>query len=117
MCYDKCDEIEKRLWLFSCESYEEMNLVVTSKEDKAIIKELERLSMDYSFVHDYDHDKVDEMLTNTIISNEVEKAVEKCQKETQIATAKSLLNASMSIEEIAKHTGLSIEEVKSIKKN
>ena len=65
MCYDKRDEIEKRLWLFSCKDINEMKSVAHSNEVKAIMKELERLSMDEKFFFDYDHEKLNKMLMNT----------------------------------------------------
>lgn len=43
MCYDKCDEIEKRLWLFSCKDISGMKRVVGNNEDKAIIEELNKI--------------------------------------------------------------------------
>lgn len=147
MCYDKCDEIEKRLWLFNCNSYEEMRKNKLSEEDKAIIDELERLSMDSDFIHNYDHDKVDEMLNRTILENETRKAREEARKEgleegrqegikegieegrqegiregieegsqnKTISIAKNLLNLNISIEDISKSTGLSLEEIEHLK--
>ncbi|MBO5095803.1 MAG: hypothetical protein J6B98_02915, partial [Bacilli bacterium] len=113
MCYDKCDEIEKRLWLFSEKDIEEMKRVVDNEEDKAIVEELERLSMDLQFVHDYDHEKVNKMLMNT----EKELGKQEGKKEASIEIAKKLLLKNLNVEEIIEITGLSIEELEKLKEN
>ena len=111
MCYDKCDKIEKRLWLFSEKDIEEMKRVVDNEEDKAIIEELERLSMDEKFFFDYDHEKVNKMLMNT----EKELGKQEGKKETAIEIAKKLLLKNLNVEEIIEITGLSIDEIEQLK--
>lgn len=57
-CYDKYEEVDKRLVLFNCTSFEEMRGLNTSPIDLKIIEELERLSMDMDFRDDYDYENV-----------------------------------------------------------
>ena len=115
MCYDKCDEIEKRLWLFSEKDIEEMKRIVDNEEDNAIIEELERLSMDLQFAHDYDHEKVNKMLMNTEKELGKQEGIIEGEKNKAVEIAKKLLQENISIEKVSEITSLSIEEIQQIK--
>lgn len=52
----------------------------------------------------------------SVIETAVEEAVEEAVAENKIEIAKSLLGTTLSAEEIAKHTGLTIEQIKQLRK-
>ena len=64
--YNRYDEIDKRLVLFNCKSYEEMESLTTNSYDIKLIQELRRLSMDNEFIDHYDFENVQRKLQNSI---------------------------------------------------
>ena len=116
MCYDKCNEIEKKLWLFECESFNEIKELKLNEEDKWIVKEMERLAMDNKFIDEYDAEKVNKILMNTKYEEGYDKGIAKGEKQNSIEIAKKMLEKGMSEDEIAELTQLSIEEIKKIYK-
>jgi len=119
VCYDNLSRTEKKIYLFNCESYEEMEKLNLEEEDKYIVSELRRLSMSERFIDDYDTEKVNQMLMTSEhesgYEQGVERGIEQGSKETAINIAKSLLKSDMSMEEIAQHTNLTLDEIITIK--
>lgn len=113
--YNKCDEIEKRLWLFSCKSIDEMNHVVDNDEDKAIVMELERLSMDENFRYLYDNEIVQKKLINSAkdegFEQGIEKGIEQGKIDKTCEIVNNLLKKDFSLEEISEMINISIEEI------
>ncbi len=64
MCYDECNKIDKRLWLFGCESFKEMESVLDD-DNRLIIEELRRLRMNNEFIDEYDYENVQRKLMNS----------------------------------------------------
>jgi len=123
LCYDNCNEIEKKLWLFNCKSFEEMKSQNLSAKDRWIVEELERLSMDDKFIDEYDAEKVNRMMMQTEfddgfeqgIEQGIEKGIEKGSKETTVEIAKESLKLNIPVEQISKITKLTIEEILNLK--
>jgi hypothetical protein len=64
--YKELSRIDKRLYLFRCKSYEEMHNIIDNEKDKKILEELERLGMNRRFVCEYDREKVNKKLMNSL---------------------------------------------------
>lgn len=117
MCYDKCNEIDKRLWLFSATTFEEMRKVVNDKNIE-IIEELERLSMNDKFIDEYNYENVQRKLLNTIkdegYQEGMELGIQEGIKQNQIKITKNLLKENIDINIISKTTGLTYEEIEKL---
>lgn len=113
--YNNLGKIDKRLWLFTCTSYEEMYNVVDDDESLYIIQELERLSMNDTFKDEYDAELVNRTMMKSVESEGYEKGKLEGKQEQTIEIAKNLLEDNMDINFISKHTGLSKEEIESLK--
>ena len=75
--------------------------------------EIEKLKLNDEFNAWYNAEKVEEKCRNSAYSEGVDVG----EKNKQLEIAKSLLNTDMSINEISKHTGLSIRELEEISVN
>ena len=119
MCYDKCNETEKKLWLFGCKSFEEMKSQNLSDEDKWIVEELERLAMDQKFIDEYDAEHVNQMLMNTKYdegyNSGYDNGIEQGIEQEKIEIAKDMLKENIPVEQISKITKLTLEEIKKLK--
>ena len=127
ICYDKANKTEKKLYLFNCKSFDEMNKLNLSEEDKWIVLELERLAMDEKFIDDYDAEKVNQMLMkseyNSGYDDGITQGIEQGilqgtlqgEKNKTIEIAKSLLKLNIPIEQIEISTKLNHEEVLKLK--
>lgn len=117
MCYDKCNEIDKRLWLFSATTFEKMRKVVNDKNIE-IIEELERLSMNDKFIDEYNYENVQRKLLNTIkdegYQEGMELGIQEGIKQNQIKITKNLLKENIDINIISKTTGLTYEEIEKL---
>ena len=109
--YNKLNLIDKRLCLFNCTSFEEMHELVDNEDDLKIVKKLEELSMDEKFIKSYDVEKVNQKLMNSMKQEGIEQGIE--QEKYQIA--RNSLNQNLSIDTISTITGLSINQINSIK--
>ena len=118
LCYDKLNEAEKKLYLFNCESFKEMKSLNLSNEDRYIVEELWRLSMDDKFYDDYDAEHVNKMLINTEhmtgYEEGLEKGIEQGSKDTSIEIAKKMLMNNEPVEKISNFTNLSINEIEKL---
>ena len=134
-CYDKYEEVDKRLVLFNCTSFEEMRGLNTSPIDLKIIEELERLSMDMDFRDDYDYENVQRKLRNsakiegyqegfnlgmeagmkTGIENGMETGIETGMRDSKIQIAKNMITEGMNSITISRITGLTIQEIENLK--
>ena len=108
------------LSLFTARSYEELREIAgDEKEALKIVNELEKLGIDDELGAVYDNEQMQKRLLNTARNwgyddgKEAGKAEGK--REEQLTIAKNLLNMGiMSKEDIAKTTGLSVEELKNL---
>lgn len=118
-CYDKYDEMERRLVLFNSRSFEEMEDITKDSFDLKIIKELRNLSMDEVFLTEYEKEKVQEKLVNSAfqeginkgMEQGIEQGIEQGVKKEKIEIVKSMLANSIDIKVISACTGLTIEEI------
>ena len=117
-CYDRYDEIGRRLVLFTAKSFEEIESITQNSFDLEIIKELRNLSMDGIFLTAYEKEKVQQKLVNSAykegLNKGIEKGMEQGNKESKIEIAKSMLAEDESLEKISRYTGLSIEDIQNI---
>jgi len=112
VCYHRSNEIDKRLRLFSCTSYEEMYSIVDKDDPNYfIIEELRRLGMNNKFVDEYDYEFVQKKLMNSI----KDEGYEKGKMDRNIEIAKKSLEQNLDINVISTITGLSIEEINDLK--
>ena len=111
LCYDKYSEIDKRLCLFTINDFEEMRNLIKDDETLRILKELERLGMDNDFMNDYDYEKVQKKLMNSIRYEGYEEGVQN----EKIEIAKKLLLKNVDENTILETTGLTIEEIEKLK--
>ena len=79
--------------------------------------EIEKLKLNDEFNAWYNAEKVEEKCRNSAYSEGYSEGVDNGTTETKLEIAKSLLNTDMSINEISKHTGLSISELEEISNN
>ena len=120
VCYHRSNEIDKRLRLFSCTSYEEMYSIVDKDDPNYfIIEELRRLGMNNKFVDEYDYEFVQRKLMNSIKDEGkrdgyLEGKLEG-EKSKQLGIAKKMLDKGSEIDFISECTGLNINEIKSLK--
>ncbi len=117
MNYNECNEHKKFLWLFSCNTIEEMKSVVDNDEDKEIIHELERLNMDENFRFEYDAEQSQKMMVNSARKEGIAEGIEQGIEQERINSIKVLSMNGISDEKIAESYGLTIEEVKEILEN
>ncbi len=112
VCYDKCNLIDKRLWLFACNNFEDMKQV-TDEISLRVIKELEVLSMNNEFRDDYDYENVQRKLMNSMKNEGYEDGA----KDKTIEIAKKLLSSNVDIKIIIDSTGLTKEEIENLTSN
>lgn len=116
VCYDS-DEVDVSLSLFFATSFDEMRKLTKNPKDIEIIEELERLAMDEEFKIHYDQEAVRRKTENSIRKESYEKGLEqgeeKGKEKKQTEIVRNLLKlGTISIEDISKATGLTIEEIK-----
>ena len=112
VCYHRSNEIDRRLRLFSCTSYEEMYSIVDKDDPNYfIIEELRRLGMNNKFVDEYDYEFVQKKLMNSI----KDEGYEKGKIDEKLEIAKKMLDDGFDIQNIIKYTGLSIDEINDLK--
>ena len=93
-----------------------MRKLTTNPKDLLVIKELEKMAMEENWVFAYDHEIVRKKTENSIRFESYQKGLEAGKeegiKENQIEIAKNLLKLkTISIEDISKSNGLTIEEI------
>ena len=115
MCYDKCSDIDKRLWLFGCESLEEMEKVLDD-DNEIIIKELRRLSMNSEFIDEYDYENVQRKLMNSMHDEGYDEGFDTGYDSGLSLVASNLLKENIDIKLISKTTGLSIKDIRRLQK-
>jgi len=106
-CYDKYNEIGRRLVLFNADSFEEMESITRDASDLEIIKELRNLSMDEIFLTEYEKEKMQEKLVNSAFDDGIEKG----QRNKQMEIAKKMLEKGEDTKTIFEYTGLTPEEI------
>ena len=112
--YNELNEIEKDLALLVCEDINKMQeLIKESKLREEIMSEYKNKIVDEEFIMDvFDPEWDRQCIINSERSLAREEGLEEGRKEGIKEIAKSLLNANMPIEDISKHTGLTIEQIK-----
>ncbi len=108
--------MDKRLRLFSCQSYEEMYKIVDEDDPNYfIIKELERLGMNNKFIDEYDREFVQKKLMNSIKDEGYNEGIIEGEKLKQTEIAKKMLEMNVDISFISECTSLSIVEIEKLK--
>lgn len=133
LTYNKLNEMEKNLAMLVCETLEEMQqLAKGSKLRSEVMNDYKKKISDEEFIEAlFDPEWDRQMLLNSErkegleegleqgieqgIEQGLEQGLEQGSLNKSFEIAKSLLSTSMPIEEIAKHTGLSIEEIEKLK--
>lgn len=119
MSYNSLNNIDKRLWLFTCESFEEMYNVVDDVDSLYIIQELERLSVNDKFRNEYDKELVNRTMMESLkeegYSDGFNDGNLKGKQDEKIDIAKNLLQENIDIIVISKATGLTLEEINNLK--
>ena len=115
LCYNKLSKIDKRLYLFKCKSYEEMRKIIDNKEDLEMLKELERLGMNRKFVCEYDREKVNKKLMNSLKTEGRLEGISQGIEQEKVNIARNSLRQNLSVDTISAITGLSIRKINSIK--
>ncbi len=116
-CYDEYSEIDKRLWLFSSKSYEEMRNSVKNDSNLYIIEELERLGMNDNFVDEYDREIVNKKMMNSMRSEGEKNGIQIGMQKEKQEIVKNSLKENIDINTISKITGLTVEEIRQINNN
>lgn len=130
LSYNSLNKIDKRLYLFRCKSYEEMKSVIDNEEDLKIVERLEMLGMDRKFVSEYDREKVNKKLMNSLRNEGLKLGEERGRilglnegklegrlegkLEEKMEIARNLLKENISTSIISSTTGLSINQIKNI---
>ncbi|MDD6244318.1 MAG: hypothetical protein PUB03_01490, partial [bacterium] len=110
ICYTGANEDEMLLSMLTAQTDEELKKITgNSKKGLVIMDEIEKLKLNDEFNAWYNAEKVEEKCRNSAYSEG--------EKNKQLEIAKSLLNTDMPINEISKHTGLSISELEEISNN
>jgi predicted transposase/invertase (TIGR01784 family) len=118
--YNKCDLMERRLYLFGCENLEEIKGVVTDEKDEnqIIVKEMERLEMDEEFLSAYNNEIVQKHMQEIERDEGYNEGFDSGKKENQIEIINNALKMNLPIKDIVKLTNLTEKEVnKIIKEN
>ena len=119
--YNENNREKEVIWLTALtartftELYELVSLVLEEDEVRRLMEEMVNMSMDGFTLHSWQKDKMDALVKY----NELEEATNKGKaegiKENQTQIAKNMLNMKMSIEDISKATGLTIEDIEKLK--
>lgn len=123
LSYNNLNKIDKRLYLFRCKSYKEMYDIIDNTEDLKILEELERLGMNKKFICEYDREKVNKKLMNSLKSEGIREGEIKGEirgeirgrMERNIEVARNSLKQNLSIDTISAITGLSINQINSLR--
>ena len=117
MCYDSSNIIDKRLSMFTSNSYEDMK----KTEDEVslrVVKELENLSMNEIFRDEYDYENVQRKLINSVKDEGYEEGLqqgyENGSKREKQEIAKNMLEAGEEIDKIILYTNLTKEEIEQL---
>ncbi|MBD9075188.1 Rpn family recombination-promoting nuclease/putative transposase, partial [bacterium] len=105
--------LEKALYLFVCDDIEKLNVIYEGdKLMKKLMKENEDLLKNFDEMLYYDRDK---MFLNACYEKGYDKGKQEARQERNIEIAKELLKLEVPIEKIMMATGLSKEEILTIK--
>ena len=120
-CYDS-SELEVSLSLFSADSFDKMRKLTNNPRDIKIIEELERLAMDEEFKLHYNAEAVKRKTENSIkkesYQHGLEDGIEEGSKKEKLEIAANLLKlGNISIDDISKTTGLTVEEIEKLSEN
>ena len=92
-----------------------MRKIIDSKEVLEILKELERLGMNRKFVCEYDREKVNKKLMNSLKTEGRLEGISQGIEQEKVNIARNSLRQNLSVDTISAITGLSIREINSIK--
>lgn len=125
VCYDS-SELEVSLSLFSADSFDKMRKLTNNPRDIKIIEELERLAMDEEFKLHYNAEAVKRKTENSIkkesyrhgLEDGITQGIEEGSKKEKLEIAANLLKlGNISIDDISKTTGLTVEEIEKLSEN
>ena len=115
-CYNESDELTRMLAFLNADSYDEMITIASGdKEALDIVEKLKDLSYDEQFLGLYNVERANKKLLNTERRFAKEEGITIGKAEVKYEIAKNLLNLKVDISIISKSTGLSEEEIKSLK--
>ena len=128
--YSLCSKIDKRLWLFGTDSFEEMESVLDD-DNRIIIEELRRLRMNNEFIDEYDYENVQRKLMNSNrnegyregfevgmaeginqgISQGISQGITQGISQRNIEIARNLLKQGVELNIVSEATSLTIQEL------
>ena len=113
----KVIEVKKVIWYtmltartFS-ELYELARQVLDENKVQRLMEAVINMSKDEFIIHEWQKEKMDALVKH----NELEGAKKEGTKEKTLEIAKNLLNMKMSIKDISKATGLTIQEIEKLR--
>ena len=112
-CYT--NDIAKKLKLFLCDSYQKLKELSSDEELKIIVSELGRLNKDKYFGALYDAKEEQELLEASAKEEGRLEGIEQGSLTKSKEIAKSMLSKNIDVETISECTGLSKEEIMSLK--
>ena len=117
MDYNNISEKEKNLAMLNCTSIKKMEELVQGSKIRGKIMEKfkKKLSAEEFAEILFDPEEDQEMILNSERLEGIEEGIESGKKEEKLEIAKKMLAMGMSIENIAKVTDLSIEEIQNLK--
>ena len=120
--YNENNREKEVIWLTALtartftELYELVSLVLEEDEVRRLMEAMVNMSMDEFTIHSWQKDKMDALVKY----NELEEATNKGRaegiKENQTQIVKNMLNMKMSLEDISKATGLTIQDIQEMQK-
>ena len=119
ICYDKENELEMLLSLFTASSYEEMRKIAKDNEEALIlVDEIEKLNKEKYYGMLYNVEEEQKKLENSArlagYHEGIEQGIEQGSILTKEEIAKSLLEQNIDIEVISKSTGLTKDEIENL---
>ena len=115
ICYDKENELEVLLSLFTASSYEEMRKIAKdNKEALILVDEIEKLNKEKYYGMLYNVEEEQKKLENSARLAGYHEGIEQGSISKSIEIAKSLLEQNIDIEVISKCTGLTIEQINNL---
>ena len=98
------------------ELYELVSIVLEEDEVKRLMEMVVNMSMDEFTIHSWQKDKMDALVKYNELEEATNKGIAEGIKENQTQIVKNMLNMKMSLEDISKATGLTIQDIQELQK-
>ena len=116
LCYNEANELDAMLSFLSANSYEEMERIACDKKEAlAIMDELKRLAKEEDFLPEYDFEREMRRVTNTEKEISKQEGLNEGKESAIREVAINFMKNGVDINIISKSTGLSIEELNTLK--